>query len=74
MQEYINEHKDFMSWLTPSIPQMIVRYKDGNVKVISNTQEKANDIPTLDAPVDTQMPVVMQDETQEYSESAETEN
>ena len=70
MKEYLNDHKDFMSWLTPTIPQMLIRYRDGSIKTIENNQEKANDIPTLDAPVDMPMP----EGTQEYSAPVEGEN
>lgn len=63
---YLQEHRDFMSWLTPSIPQILIRYRDGNIKTIENKKDEA--------PVDTSMPTPMPMEEQEIPVSMEGEN
>ncbi len=70
MKEYLDADKSFMSWLSPSVPRLLIRYRDGSTKTIENT----NDNKALDVPVDMPMPEPVPMETQEFPAPVEGES
>lgn len=65
-KEHIENKDNFMSWLSPKVPYVYIRYADGSTKTIDNRDENA---PSMNM----DMPVPLPAEAQESSEPVEGE-
>lgn len=64
-QQYLEDHRDYMAWLTPSVPYMIIRDRDGNIKTVDRVESAK----TVDAP----MPIPEEAMAQESTTPIESE-
>lgn len=68
-QTYLDEHRDFMVWLSPKVPMMHIQYRDGSTKIVDvQTPVHAPDM-AMDAPV----PMPQEESAQECAAPVEDE-
>lgn len=66
---YLDDRRDYMVWLSPKVPLMVIQYADGTQKVINmETPIHASDVP-VDAPV----PMPVEESAQECAAPVEDE-